>query len=192
MIRALFYAFNSDGCEIMKKFLWYALLFISFGAAACAASSRNNGTAPGSAASDGRPEITEEKIRDNINGRTVEGVPEETNASPPINWTFLPDEPKEFTVLEKQMKDDDRATVIIDMKTRSAEGSRNLRHLSGKLRLHYELQNEFVWRKWRIVEVENISMKYNDEPKKEQPKEQKEQKQGSQEDSAEEQDGEQG
>jgi hypothetical protein len=157
----------------MKKFFWCMLLFISLGAAACAGSSENNGNAQGGAASDGRPEITEEKIRYNIDGRRVEGVPEETNASPPINWTFLPDEPKEFTVLEKQMKDDDKAIVIIDMKTRSAEGSRNPRQLNGKLRLHCELQSELVWRKWRIVEVENLSMKYRNEPKKEEKKESK-------------------
>jgi len=176
----------------MKKFLWCAVLFFSFGAAACAPSPRSDTNSQGGAASDGRPEITDEKIRDNINGRRVEGVPEETNASPPINWTFLPDEPKEFTVLEKQMKDDDKATVIIDMKTRSAEGSGNPRQLSGKLRLHYELQNEFVLRKWRIVEVENISMKYKNELKKEQQKDQKDQKKGSQEDSDEQQDEEHG
>jgi hypothetical protein len=145
----------------MKKFLWYALLFISLGAAACAGSSKN---------SEGRPEITEEKIRYDIDGRRVEGVPEESNAAPPINWTFLPDEPKEFTVLEKQMNDD-QATIVIDMKTRSVEGSGNPRQLNGKLRLHYELQTELVLRKWRIVEVENISMKYRNGPKVDQKKE---------------------
>jgi hypothetical protein len=150
-------------------FLPLLLLAILY-SGACATSPRTD--ANSRTASDGRPEITDEKIRQNIIGRRVEGVPEETNASPPINWTFEPDEPKEFTVLEKQMNDD-QATIVVDMKTRTAEGSRNPRQLNGKLRLHYELQSDFVLRKWRIIEVENISMKYKNEPKKEEKNEPK-------------------
>jgi hypothetical protein len=180
------YSMNRD--STLPPALWLLLWLLPVFLGGCAGAPQSDADSPGGAASDGRPEITDEKIRDNINGRRVEGVPEETNASPPINWTFLPDEPKEFTVLEKQVKDEE-ATIIIDMKTRSAEGSGNPRHLSGKLRLHYELQNEFVWRKWRIVEVENISMKYKNEPKQEQPKEQQK---NSQENSDEQQDEERG
>jgi hypothetical protein len=168
--------------------LWPLLLMLLICSGACSTSPRSDANSTSGTASDERPEITDEKIRYNIDGRRVEGVPEETNAAPPINWTFLPDEPKEFTVLEKQMNDD-QATIVIDMKTRSAEGSRNPRQLSGKLRLHCELQTELMVRKWRIVEVENISMKYKDEPKKEQKKEPKN---GSKDESDDEQDEEQG
>lgn len=126
--------------------------------AACAPS-------PQSSASDARPEITDEKIRDSIVGNMVENVPEENNRARPINWTFLSIEPKEFSVLEKRMEGD-RATVVVDMKTRSADWAENKRELWGKLRLHYELQTELVLRKWRIVRIENIDMKYRVEPKK--------------------------
>ena len=95
----------------------------------------------------------------------VEGVPEESNKAKPINWTFLPDEPKEFSVLEKKMEGD-KATVLVDMKTGSAERAEHKRALWGKLRLHYELQTDFVLRRWRIVDIENIDMKYKDEPQK--------------------------
>jgi hypothetical protein len=147
------------------------LLSVLIYTVACAPAPRTDANRQASTeASDGRPEITEEKIRENIIGRTVENVLEENNASRPIAWSFEPDEPKEFTVLEKQMNGD-RATIVIDMKTRSAPGASNPRQLSGKLKLQYILQTELVLRKWRIVEVENISMKYRNEPKKEAEKE---------------------
>jgi hypothetical protein len=158
--------------KIPPPALFLLLLLALTCSGACSGSSTNDGNAPGTDASDGRPEITEEKIRQNINGRTVEGVPDEANTARPISWTFEPDEPKEFTVLEKKM-DGDKATLVIDMKTRSAEGSDHPRQLSGQIRLHYELHTDFVMRWWRIVDVDNISMKYRNEPKKENKQENK-------------------
>lgn len=128
---------------------------------ACAPSSGGGAAS----SSDNRPEITDEKIRDTIVGSWVERVPEANGKAKPINWTFMPDEPKEFSVLEKKV-DGDRATVVVDMKTRSAEWSDTKRELSGKLRLHYELQTDFPLRRWHVVQIENIDMKYKDEPKK--------------------------
>ncbi|MGH9900820.1 MAG: hypothetical protein ACRD68_03170, partial [Pyrinomonadaceae bacterium] len=81
------------------------------------------------------------------------------NTSKPTPWVFDEDEPKEYEVLEQSI-DGDRATFLIDMKTSTAPRARNQLQLSGKLRLHYELQSGWVTRKWEIVSVENISMKY--------------------------------
>ena len=50
------------------------------------------------------------------------------------------------------------------MKTHTVPRARNPRGLSGQLRLHYRLQSGLVLRQWEIVEVENVSFTYTDEP----------------------------
>lgn len=113
-----------------------------------------------------RPELTDEKIGETIIGARVEDVPDEADAARPIDWVFYQNEPKNLTVIEKQV-DGDKATVVVDVQTASAPKARYPRRLAGRLRLHYELQNEFIFRRWNVVEIENISMKYRNEPKKE-------------------------
>lgn len=144
---------------------------------ACAACSSSRG--PGRAGgddSDVRPEITDEKIRQDILWHTVENIRDETNTNKPISWTFIPEEPKEITVLEKQVSGD-TANVVLDVKTRSAPRAKNQRQLSGKIRLHYELQTELFLRKWRITHIENVSMSYRNEQAQDQEKETEKEKQ---------------
>ena len=147
------------------------ILFIALSLACACATAPPRDAAPDSAAvgSDARPDITPEKIRQHVVGEQVRGVPEENNAADPVDWRFLDDEPKEFNVVEKQM-DGERATIVIDMQTRSTPEARNQRRLAGRLRLHYELQNGWITRKWEIVEIENISMKYKNESSESHPK----------------------
>ncbi|MCA1624448.1 MAG: hypothetical protein LC768_14240 [Acidobacteria bacterium] len=149
---------------LLSKFLGLALLLAcSFGCAP--SSSPGDGNQGGSAsASTDIPELTDEKIREEINNAYVREVPEENGAGEPINWGFDEEEPKEFTVVEKQIEGD-RATIIIDIKTQSAPRSRSPRHLAGQIRTKWELQTGWVLRKWEIVETENISMKYKNLPK---------------------------
>lgn len=113
---------------------------------------------------DRRPEITVEKIREDINGRRV-SVPAEDGAAEPSNWRFHPNEPKEIEIVEKHLAGD-KATLVIDMRTRTsprAEQRGMTKKLAGRLRLHYELQSGFVLRKWEIVRIENISFAYQKE-----------------------------
>ncbi len=91
-------------------------------------------------------------------------MPEENGAGEPINWGFDEEEPKEFTILNKQIEGE-RATIIIDIKTQSAPGARSPKYLAGQIRTKWELQTGWVLRKWEIVETENISMKYKNLPK---------------------------
>lgn len=126
----------------------------------------SSGTGDPQATPDKRPQLTEEKIRATINGARVRGVPNEGNSSETINWTFVTNEPKEISILEKQVEDE-RAVVVVNIKTRTVPGARNPRELSGKLRLHYKFRTGWVLRRWEIASVENISMKYKGEPKKE-------------------------
>lgn len=137
------------------------LLLLLVLSGACTTSAPNGGSPRATA--DKRPELTDEKIHKTINDARVRDVPEETNSAQPISWSFDPDEPKQISILDKQIEGD-RATIVLDIKTRSAPGARNQRHLSGKIRLHYELESGWVLRQWTIEKVENISMTYRNEP----------------------------
>ena len=117
-----------------------------------------------SAASNDLPELTEEMIRERLNDTRVRQVPEENGTAEPISWGFDEDEPKETTVIDKQA-DGERATIILDIKTRSANGAREPRYLAGQIRTMWELQTGWVLRKWELVKTENISMKYRNLPK---------------------------
>jgi len=123
---------------------------------------KQNGSA--SSASNDLPEITDEKIREEINNAYVREVPEENGAGEPISWRFDEDEPKEFAVVEKQIEGT-LATIIIDIKTSSAPGARTPRHLAGQIRTKWKLQTGWALRKWEIVETENVSLKYKNLPK---------------------------
>jgi len=138
------------------------LLACSFGCAPAFSPGDGNQN-PSASGSNDLPEITDEKIREEINDAYLRQVPEETGAGEPISWRFDEEEPKEFTVVEKKIEGD-RATIIIDIKTESAPGARTPRHLAGQIRTKWELETGWALRKWEIVETENISMKYKNLP----------------------------
>jgi hypothetical protein len=149
---------------LLSSFLGLALLLAC--SSGCApSSSQGDGKQSGSAsASNDLPELTEEIIRERINDTRVREVPEENGTAEPIIWSFDEDEPKEITVVEKQM-DGERATIVLDIKTRAAPYVRNPRSLAGQIRTQWELKTGWVLRKWEIVKTENISMKYRNLPK---------------------------
>ncbi|MDQ6787265.1 MAG: hypothetical protein M3033_10695 [Acidobacteriota bacterium] len=103
-------------------------------------------------------------IHERINYARVGQVPEENGAAEPISWTFVETEPKEIAVVEKQMEGE-RATIVLDIKTRSASNARDQRYLAGQIRTNWELKTGWALRKWEIVRTENISMKYRNLPK---------------------------
>ena len=110
------------------------------------------------------PELTDDIIRERINDAAIWDVPEENGAGEPISWRFDDDEPKEIAVIEKQV-DGDRATVVLDIKTRTGPNRRNPRSLAGQIRIEWELKTGWALRKWEIVNTQNISMKYKNLPK---------------------------
>lgn len=139
-----------------------ALLFAALAAAsACNAGSEGSKPPP-----DALPALSDEKIRETLYHAWVPDVPEEAGAAKPITWHFLRDEPTELAIVERQM-DGERATVVVDVTTRSSPRARSPKALSGRIRLHYELQTELFLRRWTVVDVDNISMKYREEPKPE-------------------------
>ncbi|MEJ7848222.1 MAG: hypothetical protein WKF92_09060 [Pyrinomonadaceae bacterium] len=145
-------------------FLGLALLLACpFGCAP--APSQGNGTQGSSAsAPTDIPEITDELIHEWINNTGIRNVPEENGSAEPTNWNFDEDEPKEITVVEKQIEAT-RATIVLDIKTTSAPRARDPRYLAGQIRTEWELRTGWVLRKWEIVNAENISMKYRNLPK---------------------------
>jgi len=139
------------------------LVALSFGCAP--SSSQGDGKQSSSAsASNDLPELTEEMIHERINDAGVREVPEEGGIAEPINWSFDRDEPKEIAIVEKRIEGE-RATVVLDIKTRSALYVRNPRQLAGQIRTEWELRTGWVLRQWEIVRSENISMKYKNLPK---------------------------
>jgi hypothetical protein len=132
----------------------------------CAPSSQVDGGKQSSSdsAPNDLPEITEEIIRERINDAGVWEVPEENGAAEPISWRFDEEEPKEIAVVEKKL-DGTRATIVLDIKTRSAPGWRNPRSLAGQIRTGWELKTGWALRRWEIVRTDNVSMKYKNLPK---------------------------
>jgi hypothetical protein len=149
---------------LFSSFLGLALLLTClFG---CAPSSSPGDVKQNSteSASNDLPELTDELIRERINYTWVREVPEENGAAEPISWSFDEDEPKEIAVVEKKMEGA-RATIVLDIKTRSAQRTRNPRSLAGQIRTEWELKTGWALRKWEIVNTENVSMKYKNIPK---------------------------
>jgi hypothetical protein len=136
------------------------LLTLSFGCAP----RYSPGGAQDPTGSEPMPELTDEIIRDRINGARVHEVLPESGNGDPIPWGFDEDEPKEIAILDKQVNGT-RATVVLDIKTQSSPRARNLRSLVGQIRTEWELETGFVTRRWEIVRTQNISMKYRDLPK---------------------------
>ena len=142
---------------ILLSFLGLFLL-IACSSGCAPDASRQNG------ASNAIPELTDEVIRERINYAGVWDVPEETGTAEPISWRFDEDEPKEITVVEKKI-DGTSATIVLDIKTRSAPNRRNPRALAGQIRTDWQLKTGWALRRWEIVNTQNISMKYKNLPK---------------------------
>lgn len=149
--------FNSLNCRnlIFSAFLGLSLA-LSFG---CNAPPPGGGEKGSTAAPEGQPELSDAVINERINDARVREVPEENGKGDPIFWSFDRDEPKEITVVERQ-ENGPRATLVLEIKTRSAPGTRNPRELAGQIRTEWELRTGWVLRRWEIVDTENISMKY--------------------------------
>ncbi len=103
------------------------LLACSFGCAPSSSQLDSKQNPPDSALND-LPELTEEVLRERINGTRVRQVPEENGTAEPISWSFDEEEPKEIAVVQKQMEGE-RATIFLDIKTTSAPGA--LAEISG-------------------------------------------------------------
>lgn len=137
--------------------LTVALLLSALAALAAACGGGNSSGGPVlSATPEQRPEIDINKV---INTAWVEDVPAADGQGKPSDWGFEPHEPKEITVVEQKVEGD-RATYVIDIKTRSTPRARRQMSLEGRLKLHMELRTEFIFREWRVTDVENISFKY--------------------------------
>lgn len=140
--------------------LTIALLLCAATACAAACGGGGQGSSPAlSATPEQRPELTPDIVRKAINGSWVEAVPAANGTDKPENWGFGYNEKKEIEIVEQKMEGD-RATVVVNMKTRSNPRERRQLSLEGQLRFHLELKTDFIFRQWDVTEVENISFKY--------------------------------
>jgi hypothetical protein len=110
------------------------------------------------------PELSKDVIETRINDARVYEVPPESGPGEPISWSFDYDEPKEIAIVDQQQQGD-RATIVLDIKTESAPEARIHRKLAGRIRTEWRLETTLAFRRWEIVNTENISMKYKDFPK---------------------------
>ena len=149
---------------LILSFLGITLLLVcSFGCAPSCSQGDGRQNPSVSGASDS-PELTEDVIRERINYTRVRQIPEENGTAEPISWSFFEEEPKEISVVEKQIEGE-RATIVLDIKTRSTPNARNPRSVAGQIRTEWRLKTGWVMRKWEIVNTENISMKFKNLPK---------------------------
>ena len=120
---------------------------------------------PGSSASsEVTPELTDEIIHERINDARVYDVPPENPPGDPITWGFDFDEPKEITIVSREVNGN-KATVVLDIRTRTSPQRRGpVRRLAGQLKTEWELRTGWVLRRWEIDHTENISMTYKDDP----------------------------
>lgn len=137
------------------------LLACSFGCAP--SSSQGDEKSSASASTNDLPELTEDIIRERINYTRVRQIPDENGTAEPISWTFVENEPKEITVVDKRTEGN-HATIVLDIKTGSGLNARNPRVLAGKIRAEWELKTGWALRKWEVVDTENISMKFRNLP----------------------------
>jgi hypothetical protein len=138
------------------------IALLLFASACCAASCGGGNSAGGpglSATPEKRPELDLETVKRAINGAWVEGVPAADGKGKPENWRFAYNEPKEIEIVEQKIEGD-RATFVVNMRTRSHPRDRRQLSLEGQLRLHLRLETEVFIREWDVFEVENISFRY--------------------------------
>ena len=148
---------------LLTSFFLAAILIC--GAAGCGSSRSEGSDQPDSTvATDAAPDLTDDDIRERINFAYVRNVPEESGNGQPINWTFAFEEPKEISIVDKQV-DGGHATVVLDIKTGTGPRAREPRQLVGQVRSEWVLRTGWVLRKWEITGIENISMKYKNLPK---------------------------
>src|SRR4051812_22819195 len=133
--------------SLLLSLLGLAVLLAGLSGCAPSSSSSSNDDPKQSTSasrSSDRPELTDELIRERVNYTSVRDVPEENGSGEPIHyWTFSEDEPKEITIVEKQIEAN-RATIVLDIKTGSAPRSRNRLALAGQIRTEWVLRTGWV------------------------------------------------
>jgi hypothetical protein len=105
------------------------------------------------------PPVTADKIRTDINGKTIADVPSEYNGDGVMDWQFASNQPKEVEIIGMKNGEDER-TIDVLLTARNARPNLDgaFERVSGKARLHYERGAN----KWELLYVENVSLKHGD------------------------------
>lgn len=140
----------------------FIILLLTLGVACGGGDAPDNNTAP--AASDDRPEITEETIKEHLVGEFLRRIPAADGSKQTSSWSFQRNEPKTVQIVEKKVESES-AVVVIDIKTGSHPDNEDKIELWGQLRLHYQLESGWVLRQWEIRHIDNLSFVFKREPR---------------------------
>ncbi len=100
-------------------------------------------------------DITPERIARDVVGHTVE-VRSQDGRTPPVGWTFDPNEVRSVEILEREASPGG-AAITIHMTTRSdPDAEEEPLELSGNLKLRYEQQGG----RWVLQGIENLTFRY--------------------------------
>jgi hypothetical protein len=105
------------------------------------------------------PPVTADKIRTDINGKTIADVPSEYNGDGVMDWQFASNQPKEVEIIGMKNGEDER-TIDVRLTVRNARPNLDgaFERVRGNARLHYERGAN----KWELLYVENVSLKHGD------------------------------
>ncbi len=105
------------------------------------------------------PPVTEDKIRADITGRTIAGIPSEEAGDGTADWLFARNQPKEIEILKSQ-RTGDELTVEARLSVRKAkpnfDGSYD--RVRGVARLNYARAG----RRWELKSFDNVSLYHGD------------------------------
>ncbi len=99
--------------------------------------------------------ITPERIAQDVIGHTIE-VESQDGRTPPLDWTFDPNEVRNVEILEREAGADSAAITVL-MTTRSdPDAEEDPLELSGKLKLQYGREGS----RWELKGIENLTFRY--------------------------------
>jgi hypothetical protein len=105
------------------------------------------------------PPISPDKLRADLNGKTVAGIPSEETGDGTIDWLFAANQPKDVEIVKVDRNEDER---VIEARLSAKKTHPNLdgsfERVRGTARFHYERSN----RGWELLYVENVSLRHGD------------------------------
>ncbi|HEV7646266.1 MAG TPA: hypothetical protein VGO50_20190 [Pyrinomonadaceae bacterium] len=105
------------------------------------------------------PPIGTDKLRADLNGKTVADIPSEETGDGTVDWLFVANQPKDVEIVKVDRNEDER---VIEARLSAKKTHPNLdgsfERVRGTARFHYERSK----RGWELLYVENISLRHSD------------------------------
>ncbi len=105
------------------------------------------------------PPISTDKLRADLNGKTVAGIPSEETGDGTIDWLFAANQPKDVEIIKVDRNEDERVIEArLSAKKTHANLDGSFERVRGTARFHYERGR----RGWELLYVENVSLRHGD------------------------------